>query len=105
MASDLSLEFLVPVLKYTHQRAGPELLGHRSHILQTLRLAERAHKPPALHPRAPKMLHLERMMAQETRLKASRRTRTVFATGPVSLTRSRISPPITKANQYGFNIG
>ncbi len=37
-----------PPSKTTHQRAGTELLGDGGHVLQTLRLAESAHKPSAL---------------------------------------------------------
>src|ERR1700679_750351 len=42
-------------------------------------------------------LHLVRMIAQEMRLKASKVTRTNLATGPVVVSRSRISPPTKNA--------
>src|SRR5712672_1884637 len=43
-------------------------------------------------------LHLVRIIAQEIKLKASRVTRTNFATAPVLETSSRISPPTKSAN-------
>src|SRR5215469_11839996 len=45
------------------------------------------------------VLHFERIMAQEMRLKASSTSSTICATAPVSRTRSTISPPINKAGK------
>src|SRR5215472_3566143 len=44
-------------------------------------------------------LHLERMMAQEIRLNTKSSNNTACATGPVSRTRSTISPPIKTAGK------
>jgi hypothetical protein len=50
-------------------------------------------------------LHLERMIAQETRLKIRRMSKTILATGPVWPTSSIISPPTAAASKgYRFIV-
>src|SRR5271165_2097524 len=49
--------------------------------------------------------HLERMTAQETTLKASKSKSAVFATAPVCITKSTISPPTKKRKTGEACIG